>query len=145
LHVLGDSKGRLLPPQELTRKFAHALFVRTPNRYGCVTLHRFHFYIDEGLAQLPVCLWVTGEDLRAVYDHVLVAEYTCHYDLRTGTVTRLHLGQRYPSPFTAGQGTLLERTPQDSLIVVRPPSRRRPATAAVQAEQLGLFAGLQTA
>jgi len=34
LHVLGDSKGRLLPPQELTRKFAHALFVRTPNRYG---------------------------------------------------------------------------------------------------------------
>jgi transposase InsO family protein len=147
LHVLGDSKGRLLPPQELTRQFAHALFVRTPNRYGCVTLHRFHFYIDEGLAQLPVCLWATGEDLRAVYDHVLVAEYTCHYDLRTGTVTRLHLGQWYPSPFTAGQGqgTLLERTPQDSLIVVRPPSGRRPATAAVQAEQLGLFAGLQTA
>jgi integrase-like protein/Homeodomain-like domain-containing protein len=147
LHVLGDSKGRLLPPQELTRKFAHALVVRTPNRYGCVTLHRFHFYVDQGLAQMPVCLWVTGEDLRAVYDHVLVAEYTCHYDLRTGTVTRLHLGHWYPSPFAAGevQGTLLERTPQDSLIVVRPPSGRRPPGDALRIEQLGLFEAPQSA
>src|SRR5215211_424554 len=40
LHVLGDSTGRLLPPQDLARKFAQALFVRTTNRYGCVTLHR---------------------------------------------------------------------------------------------------------
>jgi hypothetical protein len=147
LHVLGDSKGRLLPSQELTRKFAHALFVRTPNRYGCVTLHRFHFYVDQGLAQMPVCLWVTGEDLRAVYDHVLVAEYTCHYDLRTGTVTRLHLGHWYPSSFAASevQGTLLERTPQDSLIVVRPPSGRRPPGDALRIEQLGLFEAPQSA
>jgi transposase InsO family protein len=147
LHVLGDSKGRRLPPQELTRKFAHALFVRTPNRYGCVTLHRFHFYVDQGLAQMPVCLWVTGEDLRAVYDPVLVAEYTCHYDLRTGTVTRLHLGHWYPSPFAESevQGTLLERTPQDSLIVVRPPSGRRPPGDALRIEQLGLFEAPQSA
>jgi transposase InsO family protein len=147
LHVLGDSQGRLLPPQDLARKFAHALFVRTPNRYGCVTLHRFHFYVDQGLAQMPVCLWVTGEDLRAVYDHVLLAEYTCHYDLRTGTVTRLHLGHWYPSPFAASevQGTLLERTPQDSLIVVRPPSGRRPPGDALRIEQLGLFEAPQSA
>ena len=64
-------------------------------------------------------LWVAGEDLRAVYDHVLVAEYACHYNLRTGTVTDLRLGQWYPSPFAArqAQGTLVERTPQDSVVV----------------------------
>jgi transposase len=142
LHVLGDSKGRLLPPQDLTRKFAHALFVRTPNPYGCVTLHRSHFYVDHGLVQQPVLLWVTGEELRAVYDHVLVAEYTCHYDLRTGTVTRLGLGQWYPSPFTArqAQGVLLERTPQDSRIVIRPPTGRQPVVSSRQATQLSLFA-----
>jgi len=147
LHVLGDSKGRLVPPQELTRKFAQALFVRTTNRYGCVTLHRSHFYVDQGLPQTPVLLWVAGEDLRAVYEHVLVAEYACHYDLRTGTVTRLRLGQWYPSPFAArqAQGTLLERTPQDSRIVVRPPAGRRPAASALRAEQLRLFAAPQTA
>jgi transposase InsO family protein len=147
LHVLGDSKGRLVPPQELTRKFAQALFVRTTNRYGCVTLHRSHFYVDQGLAQTPVFLWVAGEDLRAGYDHVLLAEYACHYDLRTGTVTRLRLGHWYPSPFAAqqAQGALLERTPQDSMIVSRPPAVRRPAAASLRAEQLGLFAAPQSA
>jgi hypothetical protein len=147
LHVLGDSKGRLVPPQELTRKFAQALFVRTTNRYGCVTLHRSHFYVDQGVPQTPVFLWVTGEDLRAVYDHVLLAEYACHYDLRTGTVTRLRLGQWYPSPFAArqAQGALLERTPQDSMIVSRPPAVRRPAASSLRAEQLGLFAAPQIA
>ena len=33
LHVLGESTGRLYPPQELARMFARALFVRTTNRY----------------------------------------------------------------------------------------------------------------
>jgi len=147
LHVLGDSKGRLVPPQELARKFAQALFVRTTNRYGCVTLHRSHFYVDQGLVQTPVLLWVAGEDLRAVYDHVLVAEYICHYDLRTGQVTRLRLGQWSPSPFAArqAQGTLLERTPQDSRIVSRPPAVRRSIASPLRAEQLGLFAAPQSA
>jgi len=147
LHVLGDSKGRLVPPQELTRQFAQALFVRTTNRYGCVTLHRSHFYVDQGLAQTPVLLWVAGEDRRAVYDHVLLAEYSCHDDLRTGTGTRLRLGQWYPSPFAArqAQGALLERTPQDSMIVSRPPAVRRPAMERLRAKQLGLFAAPQSA
>jgi hypothetical protein len=146
LHVLGDSKGRLVPPQELARTFAHALFVRTTNPYGCVTLHRSHFYVDQGLTQTPVLLWVAGEDLRAVYDHVLLAEYTCHYDLRTGTVTRLRLGQWHPSPFAArqAQGALLERTPQDSVIVARPPAVRRPVLGPGRAEQLRLFPGAQS-
>jgi len=147
LHVLGESTGRLVPPQELTRKFAHALFVRTTNRYGCVTLHRLHFYVDDGVPQTPILLWVAGEDLRAVYDHVLLAEYTCHYDLRTGTVTRLGLGQWYPSPFAAwqAQGVLLARTPQDTRIVARPPTVRRPAVSSVQVEQLRLLAAAQIA
>src|SRR6266849_3010339 len=147
LHVLGDSKGRLVPPQELARKFAQALFVRTTNRYGCVTLHRSHFYVDQGLVQTPVLLWVAGEDLRAVYDHVLVAEYICHYDLRTDEVTHLRLGQWYLSPFAArqAQGALVERTPRDSIVVSRPSSVRRQAAGPLRVEQLGLFAGPQSA
>ena len=147
LHVLGASTGRLVPPQELARKFAQALFVRTTNRYGCVTLHHAHFYVDDGVPQTPILLWGAGEELRAVYDHVLLAEYACHYDLRTGTVTRLCLGQWYPSPFAArqAQGVLLERTPQDSRVVVRPPTVRRPAVSSLHAEQLGLLAAFQIA
>ena len=82
-----------------------------------------------------------------MYDHVLLAEYSCHYDLRTGTVTRLRLGQWYPSPFAArqAQGALLEHTPQDSMIVSRPPAVRRPAMERLRAKQLGLFAAPQSA
>src|SRR6267142_5668365 len=89
LHVLGESTERLYSPQELARKFAHALFLRTTNRYGCVTLHHSHFYVDQGIPQTAVLLWVSGEDLRAVYDEVLLADYHCHYDLRMGQVTHL--------------------------------------------------------
>jgi hypothetical protein len=32
--VLGEAKGRLYTPDELERKFTHALFPRTTNRYG---------------------------------------------------------------------------------------------------------------
>jgi len=62
-------------------------------------------------------------------------------------VTRLGLGQWYPSPFAArqAQGVLLERTPQDSRIVVRPPTLRRSAVSSAQAEQLGLLAASQSA
>ena len=141
LHVLGESKGRLYPPQELARKFAQALFPRTTNRYGCVTLHRSHCYVDQGLPQQPVLLWVHGQELRAVCEQVLFAEYHCHYDLREGKVTDIRVSQVYPSPFAArqAQGSLLERHPRDSMVVYRPKSLRRQATLPFRAEQLWLF------
>lgn len=61
LQVLGMAKGRLYAPDELVRKFSQAWFLRTTNRYGCVTLHRSHFYVEAGVPQTPVLLWVDGE------------------------------------------------------------------------------------
>jgi transposase len=58
LEVLGEAKGRLYTPDELERKFSRALFPRTTNRYGCVTLHSYHFYVEEGLPKTQVLLWV---------------------------------------------------------------------------------------
>jgi transposase InsO family protein len=142
LHVLGEAKGRLYTPQELERKFARALFPRTTNRYGCVTLHSYHFYVDQGLPQKQVLLWVYGQELRAVCEHVLLAEYHCHYDLREGKVTDIRVSQFYPSPFASRleQGSLIERNPFESVVVYRPKSWRRPAALPLQAEQLWLFA-----
>ena len=39
LVVLGEAKGRIYTPEELTRKFSRALFPRTTSPYGCVTIH----------------------------------------------------------------------------------------------------------
>lgn len=69
--MLGEATGRLDTSQELEHKVAHALFPRTTHRYGCVTLHSYHFYVDQGLPQKQVLLWVYGQDLRAVFDNVL--------------------------------------------------------------------------
>jgi hypothetical protein len=48
LEIWGTAKGRLYAQDELTRKFVQAVFPRTTNPYGCVTLPSYHFYIEEG-------------------------------------------------------------------------------------------------
>jgi hypothetical protein len=48
IEVLGEAKGRVYTQNELARHFAHALFPRTTNQHGSVTLHSYHFSIEEG-------------------------------------------------------------------------------------------------
>src|SRR5438477_6634184 len=139
LVVLGEAKGRLYTPEELTRKFSRALFPRTTNPYGCVTLHSYHFYVEQGVPQTQVWLWVYGEQLRAVLDHVVLAEYHCRYDWRTHKVTESRDGVFYPTRFASPQGTLLPLNPQESLVLYRPTSPRRPAGERRPRQQLLLF------
>jgi len=42
---LGAATGRVYGQDELARRFSHALFPRVTNRYGCVTLRSYHFYV----------------------------------------------------------------------------------------------------
>jgi len=70
--VLGKAKGRLYTPDALERQFSRALFPRTTNRYGCVTLHSYHFYVEEGLPKTQVLLWIYGNELRVVFDNVVL-------------------------------------------------------------------------
>jgi hypothetical protein len=60
--ILGTAQGRRYPQEVLAEKFVHALFPRTTNRYGCVTLHSSHFYIEAGIPKTQVLLWVYGEE-----------------------------------------------------------------------------------
>jgi hypothetical protein len=43
--VLAEAKGRIYSQDGLAQKFSRALFPRTTSRYGCVTLHSYHFYV----------------------------------------------------------------------------------------------------
>jgi hypothetical protein len=89
--ALGPAQGRHYPQEVLAEKFAHALFPRTTNRYGCVTLHSYHFYVESGVPQTQVLLWVYDEHVRAVLDNVVLAEYHCRYDGRARQVCPLVL------------------------------------------------------
>ena len=61
VEILGAAQGRRYPQEVRAEKCAHALFSRTTNRYGCVTLHSYHFYVDSGVPQTQVLLWVYDE------------------------------------------------------------------------------------
>ena len=43
-------------------------------------MHSYHFSVEEGLPKTQVLLWRSGEQLRAVFENVLLAEYHCRYD-----------------------------------------------------------------
>jgi Putative ATPase subunit of terminase (gpP-like)./Integrase core domain. len=139
MQVLAKAKGRLYSPDELARKFSRAVFPRTTNQYGCVTLHSYHFYIEEGLPHTQVLLWVYGEELRAVLDHIVLAEYHCRYDWRSHKVTEIRDGLFYPTRFASPQGSLLPLPSQEALVLYRPRSLRRPAQLPLPTSQLILF------
>src|SRR4029450_4361487 len=139
LQVLGRAKGRFYTPDELTRKFSRALFPRVTNPYGCGTLHSYHFYVEQGVPHTQVLLWVYGEQLRAVLDNVVLAEYHCRYNWRTRKVTEIRDGVFYPTRFASPQGMLIPLAPQESFILYRPTSPRRPAGERVSRQQLLLF------
>jgi hypothetical protein len=41
------------------------------------TRSSYHFYVEAGVPKPQVLLWVYGEQLRAVLDNVILAEYHC--------------------------------------------------------------------
>jgi Helix-turn-helix domain/Integrase core domain len=145
LQVLGEAKGRLYTLEELSRQFSRAVFPRTTNQYGCVTLHSYHFYVEAGLPKTRVLLWVYGEQLRAVLDQVVLAQYQCRYDWRQQKVTDIRDGVFYPTRFASLQGALIPVTPQDSLIVYHPKPLGRPGQRPVPVQQLWLFELIPTA
>ena len=145
LEVLGEATGRLYTPEALERKFARALFPRTTNRYGCVTLHSYHFYVEEGLPKSQVLLWVYGTALRAVFDNVVLAEYHCRYDHRDGKVKDIREGSFPVTRFASDQGSLIPLNPQESLVLYRPKSLPRQARLPFAAQQLWLFEQVSTA
>ena len=136
---LGEAKGRVYSAEELSHKFSHALFPRTTNPYGCVTLHSYHFYIEAGLPKTQVLLWVYGEQLRAVFDNIVVAEYRCRYDWRTHKVQDIRDGVFYPTRYASLQRALLAFDPHESLVLYRPQSGRRPPRPSARDRQLRLF------
>jgi hypothetical protein len=138
VEVLGAATGQRYTPEELARAFSQAVFPRTTNRFGCVTLHSYHFYVEAGLPQTQVLLWVAGTQLRAAFDHVILAEYHCRYDWRDRRVKDVRPGVFHLTRFASSQGTLLPLTPHDSLVVYRTRARRRPP-ARSSTPQLLLF------
>ena len=110
-----------------------------------MTLHSYHCYVEQGLPKTQVFLWVYGQELRAVFDNVVLAEYYCYYDLRAHKVTNIRDGRFPPTRFPSAQGTLIPRHPQDSLVLYRPTPLRHQGRRPSPVQQLWLFERVGTA
>jgi hypothetical protein len=135
LEVLGEAKGRTYSPEEISRKFSHDLLPCMTNRYGCVTLHHYHFYVEWGLPTTQVLLRLSGDRLRAVFDNVVVAEYRCQYDWRIRQVKDIRDGVFYSTRYASSQGALSPFNPREILVLYRPWSERHHARKASPAQQ----------
>jgi hypothetical protein len=141
---IASGKCLLLPGDNIIPNSLTMPFPRTTNRHGCVTLHSYHFYVEAGLPQTQVLLWVSGEQLRAVFENVLLAEYYCHYDWQHQQVKEIRSGAFYPTRFASLQGTLIPLTPQDSVVVYRARRPRRRASRSPSRRQILLFEVVST-
>ena len=139
VEVLGAAQGRRYPQEVLAEKFAHALFPRTTTRYGCVTLHSYHFYREAGIPKSQGLLWVYGEQLRAVLDNVVLAAYRCRYDGQAHKVRDIHAGTLYATRFASPQEALIPLNPQESLVLYRPRAPQRRGLQSLPKQQLVLF------
>ena len=101
-------------------------------------MHSYHFYVEQGVPHTQVLLWVYGEQLRAVLDHIVLTEYHCRYDWRTRKVTEIRDGV-FSTRFASPQRMLLPLTSQESLILYRPTPPRRVAGKRLPRQQLLLF------
>jgi hypothetical protein len=82
---------------------------------------------------------MSGEQLRAAFEHVLVAEYYCRYDWQHRQVHEIRPAAFYPTRFASRQGTLIPFTPQDSVVVYRARRLRRRASRLPSQQQVLLF------
>ena len=80
--------------------------------------------MEQGLPTTPVLLWLSGDQLRAVFDNVVIADYHCHHDWRSRHVTNIRDGVFYRTRYASPQGALIPFTPQESRVLYRPPPGR---------------------
>src|SRR4029453_5957388 len=110
-----------------------------------VTLHSYHFYVEKGLPKTPVLLWVYGEQLGAVFENVVLAEYHCRYDWRDPKWSEVRDGVFYPTPFAGILGVPIPLKEQEVICVSPPKARIRQTRLPVTAQQLWLFELIQPA
>jgi hypothetical protein len=92
-----------------------------------------------------VLLWVYGEQLRAMFANVVLAEYRCRYDWQDQHIKDIRDGMFYATQFASPQGALIPLNAQESLVLYRPKPLARQTRLPVPTPQLWLFELVSTA
>jgi len=108
VEVLSWLKGRVVDPKWLRQRFGRTHFLRTVNRYGCVSVQRFYIYAESGLSRQRVAIWIYEGELTIEYQQTLLARYQCDYDRQQERLHALSQPTLYPTAFRSPQLELME-------------------------------------
>jgi transposase/transposase InsO family protein len=82
-NILGQAKGRVFTSQDLSKTFAFKHHQRIVSRKGQIRILSYILYVDEGLADETVDVYIYPECLQIERDKQVIVEYGCHYDIQT--------------------------------------------------------------
>ncbi len=131
--------GSPVSEEELSQTFYERLFVGTLTKGGYARLHNYYFYVEAGLGKKKVQLWVYKDRLRAEYNDVPLARYTCTYDEKSRRIEHLRDPVHFQTRYTSRQLFLFDMEEYWTKIARREPKSRPRRKIYTRAEQLSLF------
>jgi len=137
--VLSWVMGTPISEPELAQAFYERLFRCTLTQRGYARLHNYYFYIEAGLGRKKVRLWVYKDRLRAEYEEVSLAQYTCTYNEKSRRIERLRDPVHFQTPYTSRQLFLFDMEAYWTKFVRRASISRPRRKIHARAQQLSLF------
>ena len=80
--ILGSAKGEVFTSQDLSKIFAFKHYQRVVSRKGQIRILGYILYVDEGLADETIDVYIYPECLQIEHNKQIVVEYDCHYDIQ---------------------------------------------------------------
>jgi len=101
--ILGSAKGDIFTSQELSRTFAFKHYQRIVSRKGQIRILGYILYVDEGLADETVDVYIYPECLQIEHDRQVVVEYGCNYDVQMKKLRSVKSGMAFWRPSMSRQ------------------------------------------
>ena len=140
VEVLSWLKGRGVDPKWLQQRFGRTHFLRTVNRYGCVSVQRFYIYAESGLSRQRVAIWIYEGELTIEYRQTLLARYQCDYDRQQERLPALSQPTLYTTAFRSPQLELMELDDEQwRKFLQRPAHNSSSPRRAMHGQQLSLL------
>lgn len=80
--ILGTAKGKTFTSQDLGKTFAFKHYQRVVSRKGQIRILGYILYVDEGLADETVDVYVYPDCLQIEHNKQVIVEYECNYDIQ---------------------------------------------------------------
>ena len=79
---MDSAKGDTFTSQELSKTFAFKHYRRIVSHKGQIRILGYILYVDEGLVEELVDIYIYPECLQIEHDRQVVVEYGCNYDVQ---------------------------------------------------------------